>query len=179
MPAHKLFLFGLDKAGKTTLSHFIKNAQEVQTRPTLAFNLDKWIINDLEFQIWDAPGQVSLRYVWKNGFNRAKIMMFVLDCSQSNRFEEALSEFNKVLKNADTRGIPLVFCFHKWDIDQAQKSFNEARAVFKLPLITDRPVYSYRTTVKSMESNVIPNTEDIGSLKSKLVELIQSERWDS
>ncbi|UYP44270.1 hypothetical protein NEF87_000555 [Candidatus Lokiarchaeum ossiferum] len=177
MPAHKLFLFGLDKAGKTTLSHFIKEAKEIQPRPTLAFNLDKWIIKDLEFQIWDAPGQVSLRYVWKNGFNRAKILMFVLDCSHPERFEEAFTEFNQVIMNADTRGIPLVFCFHKWDIDLAQASYNDARAVFKLPLITDRPVFSYRTTVKNLETSKIPSNEDIGGLKLKLVELIQSERW--
>jgi len=171
MPSFKIFLFGLDQAGKTALSNFIKEKKETNPRPTLSFNVGQWIIRDLEFQIWDAPGQISLRYVWDKGFDRAKIMIFVLDSSKPERFPEAKQELDKVLQNLDTRGIPLIFCFHKMDLPNAKENITQAREILKLLLITDRYVKVFHTSVK-MDS-------EVEAMKSCIVEIIEKNRWDA
>ena len=169
MATTKLFLFGLDKAGKTTFSKYIKSNECESTRPTLAFNLDKWVIEGMEFQVWDAPGQISLRTVWKNGFQKAQVLVFVLDLSEKDRFQEAKQEFDKVLNDLETRNIPLVFCFHKIDLEEAKQNKNLAREIFKLPRIVDRKVFIFETSVH--------NCGEVPELKDQLVKLIQEARW--
>jgi small GTP-binding protein len=169
MSAHKIFLFGLDRAGKTALSNYIKTNTCGTTKPTLAFNLDKWIIDDIDFQVWDAPGQLKLRSMWKNGFEKAKILLFVLDTADLNRFEESKEEFMKVINSLETAHIPLVFCFHKMDLPEAKANFNKAREIFKLPLLKERDVTTFETTINGCEA--------IDQLKAKLVDLIQNARW--
>lgn len=169
MKNSKIFLFGLDNAGKTSLAQYIKSDSCETTLPTLAFNLDKWVIDDLEFQVWDAPGQIGLRKVWKNGINRANILMFVLDTSQPDRFQEAKQELDTVLNNMDTVGLPLLFCFHKLDLSAAQENTNLAKEIMKLPLIASRKVFRFETTVKGCEA--------VEDLKNELVKLVQDMRW--
>lgn len=169
MPAVKIFLFGIDRAGKTTLSRTIKEEKDVKTRPTLSFDISKWIIKDLEFAVWDAPGQKRFRDVWSKGFDKAQVLLFVLDTADPERFEEAKTEFYTVINNPDTQGVPLIFCFHKIDLPHAKENVAKARELFKLPLITNRQVFPFESTVNS--------TLGIDPIKDKLVELIQSARW--
>jgi len=171
MPSFKIFLFGLDQAGKTALSNYVKEQKDTTPRPTLSFNVGEWIIRDLQFQIWDAPGQISLRHVWGTGFNRAKILLFVLDASKQERFTEAKNELDKVLANLETRGIPLIFCFHKMDLPNAKENIAKARELLKLLLITDRYVKIFHTSVKA--------PSEIEAMKDTIVEIIEKDRWDA
>lgn len=171
MVSTKIFLFGIDRAGKTTLSELIKTGSKKDTKPTLAFNIDKWVIDEIEFQVWDAPGQVKFRKLWSNGINKAQVLLFVLDTADDTRFDEAKAEFDKVLKDLETARIPLVFCFNKMDLDEARANYNKARELFKLPLITDRKVEYFQ--VSSFSNN------GIDKVKSTLIDIIQNARWNN
>ena len=95
MQQHKLFIFGLDRAGKTALNNWIRVDNPLkETRPTLAFDISNIIVNDIKISIWDAPGQIVFRKDWKRGYKKSSILMFVLDTSNSERFEEAKKEFD-------------------------------------------------------------------------------------
>ena len=165
----KIFLFGLDNAGKTSISNFIKDDEVADTRPTLAYNIDKWVIDSVKFEIWDAPGQLNLRVMWKNGFSKARILVFILDTADFERYEEAKKELDHVLNDFETQNIPLLFCYHKMDLEASKEHINDARAIFKLPLINDRPVHTFKTSIH----------EDAGvkEFKNQIVTLIQESRW--
>ncbi|MFX1259564.1 MAG: ADP-ribosylation factor-like protein [Promethearchaeota archaeon] len=167
--AHKIFLFGLDNAGKTALCSFIKDESNLKTKPTLMFNIDNLILKDIEFQVWDAPGQVQLRAMWNKNLGKSKILLFVLDTADVERFNEAKKELNKVLDDFETRNVSLVFCFHKMDLDKAQNNLKKAIDVFNLSSIQEREVHKLETTIKE--------SEGIERLKNKLVEIIEKERW--
>lgn len=152
---HKIFLFGLQNAGKTTLMKYLKKEPDLQTKPTLAFNIDELIIRDIKFIVWDAPGQVKMRDSWNKGLDKAKILLFVLDAADDKLFE--------------TCSIPLVFCFHKMDLEDAKNDLNKAQEKFKLPSTSGRKVYKFETSVK------IP--EGVENLKDRLVNIIQEARW--
>ena len=55
--------------------------------------------------------------------------MFVLDLTDPDRFAEAKSEFDKVLNDLETRNLPLIFCFHKTDLEGAEANINDARGI--------------------------------------------------
>lgn len=165
----KIFLFGLDAAGKTSMSKYIKSKEVTDPRPSLGISIEKWVLESVEFQVWDAPGQLNLRHLWPTSFLRARFLMFLLDTSKSERFDEAKKELLKVLSNYETHGMPLVFCFHKMDLPESKENLAKARGIFKLPQITDRPVIPFQTSI-------IDGT-GIEELKDSLVDMIQELRW--
>ncbi len=166
----KIFLFGLENAGKTTLCKYIKDDSFLENpEATRAFNIDQMIIKSIECVVWDAPGQKSYRDSWSSGFPGTSIFLFVLDTSDAIRFDEAKKELDNVVNNLNTRGIPLMVCFHKMDLEDAQANYVKARGTLKLPLIKERPVQWLKTSAKTGEG--------IEDLKSKLVELIEKSRW--
>jgi small GTP-binding protein len=167
---NKIFLFGLDRAGKTALSRTIKGEEQCgTTRPTVAFDITKWMIKQTEFQVWDAPGQVRFRDIWDKGFHQANVLLFVVDAADTARFAEAKAEFDKVINNPETKGVPLMVCFHKIDLPEARANLQNVRAVFKLSQITNRKVTTFDTSIYGCE--------DIGRLKETLVDLLTQSRW--
>lgn len=170
MGEQKIFLFGIDRAGKTALSESLKmNNIILETRPTLSFNIGNWIVDDLSFQIWYAPGQLPFRHLWKMGMDRAKVLIFCLDTADKPRFNEAYIEFRKVLNDSATHDLPLIFCLNKMDLPEAVQNLNHARSLFKLPTITDRKVVVLETSVFDKES--------LKKIKDTITELIMASRW--
>lgn len=164
MQEKKIFIFGLDFGGKTTLLNFIKGSPNSDTIPTKKFNIAETILEDINFHIWDAPGQILYRKSWKKGLGNTDILMFVLDTSDSSRFKEAKDEFDKLLTDPQVRDAYLVICFHKMDKEEAKKNVSTAKNVFSLSKISNRKVYPIETSIHS--------TEQIDALKKMLVRLI-------
>jgi small GTP-binding protein len=167
----KVFLFGIDNAGKTALSKALKGEKVTETEPTITFDITKLVIKQVEFAVWDAPGQIKFRVAWKEGLQKAQVLMFVVDVTDSPRFDESKSELDKVLNTLETARIPLVICFNKMDLPAAQKNHKLALEKFKIQNIRDRKVYSFETTITKPES--------LNAVKEKLAEIIQKARWSS
>src|SRR5271157_872605 len=174
MVLQKIFLFGLDNAGKTSLSQAIRTGKATEdNKPTKAFDIKELILRDfdknIEIKIWDAPGQVPFRKTWGRGMEKANILMFVVDTADANRFPEAKRELDKVIQDMDTRSVPLVCLFHKMDLEDAQANLEDARAFLKLPLITERDVYPLETSVNDPDS--------IDKIKTTIGDIITKARW--
>jgi small GTP-binding protein len=167
----KVFLFGIDNAGKTALAKTMKDEATADTGPTLMFDITKMVIKNLEFAIWDAPGQVDFRETWEEGLDKAQVLLFVVDVTDMARFEEAKQELDKILNASETREIPLVICFHKMDLPEAASNYDMAREIFDVSSIPDRKVFSFDTSINQPET--------VTALKDKLAEIIQEARWSS
>jgi small GTP-binding protein len=142
------FVFGIDYAGKTALYQTLREHKEMSaTKPTLSFNVGKLLIENIEFVIWDAPGQKPFREVWKQGYARSKILVFVLDTADPNRYGEAFEEFKKVINDPITKAAPLVFCFHKMDLDNSKSNLANAKAFFNLVQVKPRKLFIYETSI--------------------------------
>ena len=167
---NKVFLFGLDNAGKTTLLNRIKEKPDPgQTSPTLGFSIDQMILKDVEFIVWEGGGQVAYRSRWSRGVMDSNILLFVVDTSDLPRFDEAKAELVKVLNDIETRGVPLIIAFHKMDLDKAKENAPTARGMFQPNVFDERPIYPIPTSIE------MPETIDL--LKDKLVEIIEQSRW--
>ncbi len=145
----KLFVFGLDRAGKTAIISTIKENKPITTtKPTLNLLVSKYFVENVEFAIWDAPGQIKLRSLWPQGYKNAGILFFVLDLSDPDRFQESKDEFDKVMEA--TKGVNLVFCYHKTDL--GEENFKKAREFCKLGDIKRRKIVSFKTSIHEEES---------------------------
>ena len=152
MQLYPILIYGIDNAGKTAIVLSLKHRKTVdKTLPTLAFNIEKIQHENLEFQIWDAPGQVKFRDIWKTGYQRAKVLVFILDTSDAARFPEAHDVFLNVLNDPMTRGVPLVFCYHKMDLPLAKTNLPAAKSLFALSSLRGRKMVAYETTIMDLK----------------------------
>ena len=148
----KVFLFGLDNAGKTTLVKYLKEEEvEDNPSPTREFDVIKLVIENQNFFIWDAPGQIKYREQWERGVLDSDLLIYVLDTADGERFEEAKMELDIILNNYDTKGVPLIICFHKIDLEKAQKNLKDASKTMNLSKIKERKVNWLKTSVISKE----------------------------
>ena len=167
----KIFLFGLDSSGKTALSQAIRTGKFAENQfPTTAFDIQalflKHFQDSVEFRVWDAPGQTDYRNLWGEGYKAANLMIFVLDTAAKERYPEAKQVLERVLKDVETRAVPLIFLFHKMDMDAAKKNLNDAVKFFKGSMLTgDREAFKLKTSVKQQ-----PTIEEIKNTIAKIVE---------
>ncbi len=55
-------MLGLDAAGKTTVLYKLKLNEIVTTIPTIGFNVEEVIFQNVTMTIWDVGGQKQIRY---------------------------------------------------------------------------------------------------------------------
>lgn len=166
MRKNKVFLFGLDNAGKTSIVNAMKKIPEPgNTTPTLRFSIDNLILVNTEFVIWDAPGQIAYRESWEKGLVDSRILCFIIDILAPDRFEESKGELDKILSNEVVKDVPLIICFNKLDIPDAKKDLPTAKELFKVDQFTNRKVTSIETTIF--------NPNSILDLKHLFVKIIQ------
>ena len=160
----KAFLFGINNAGKTALCESIKLEKTVKdTRATVRIMISQTLIKNMNFYIWDLPGQIGLRDRWIKALEESKVLLFVLDTADKERYNDAKTEFFSILNNPESSGMPLIFCYHKMDLPDAKNNLREAQTAFDLEYIKDRQVIPLETSINSLMT--------VEELKEKMVSI--------
>ena len=75
------------------------------------------------FVMWDVGGQESFRALWPTYLKNANAMIFILDASDSQKFEEAKVELDTVLNSLTTsQKFPIILLANKQDKPEAVPS---------------------------------------------------------
>jgi ADP-ribosylation factor protein 1 len=74
----RICMVGLDSAGKTTVLYQMTTGSEVPTEPTIGFNVETVVHNNIEFTVWDVGGQHKIRPSWTDYLLVKKISPFFL-----------------------------------------------------------------------------------------------------
>ncbi|XP_076829258.1 ADP-ribosylation factor-like protein 14 [Brachyhypopomus gauderio] len=123
MPEARVLLLGLDGAGKSTILFKLKYNQQCQTFPTIGFNVEmidaKHKRRKIVLTVWDIGGQKKMRVHWKDFYQDTAGLLFVVDCSDKCRLDEARRELEHILKNEQLKGLPLVIFANKQDVEGA------------------------------------------------------------
>lgn len=116
----RILMLGLDAAGKTTILYKLKLNEQVTTIPTIGFNVETVSPKKgFSFTMWDVGGQDRIRKLWEHYFNGVEGLIFVVDSTDCNRFQEARDELEWIM-NADLlKGVPLVVLANKQDLPRA------------------------------------------------------------
>lgn len=107
----------LDAAGKTTILYQLHKGERVDTEPTLGFNVEVVEHNGVRMTVWDLGGQEKIRDCWRKYFSQAHGIIFVVDSADSQRFEEAKRELERMLDDQNVKGrrVPLLVFANKQD----------------------------------------------------------------
>jgi len=114
----KVFLFGIDDVGKTSLTRRIKTGQYKDNffTPNKRFNIEYIQREDGLLSIWDSPGQSSFRERWLLGLQDSNIIIYMIDVANQLRFEESKTEFWRIYNENELKGIPLLILGNKIDL---------------------------------------------------------------
>ena len=125
----KIFLFGIDEVGKSSLVRRLKTGEfnDNYFTPTRKFNIEYIPVKQKGlFAVWDMPGQKAFRSKWLRGLQDSNIIIYMIDVANQRRFEESRNEFWNVLNNDELNGIPLIIVGNKTDLVKLSKdNFDE------------------------------------------------------
>eukprot|EP00386_Alphamonas_edax_P011600 GDKI01036628.1.p1 GENE.GDKI01036628.1~~GDKI01036628.1.p1 ORF type:complete len:190 (-),score=50.02 GDKI01036628.1:280-849(-) len=116
----RIVMVGLDAAGKTTLLHKLRLPGEVmRTVPMIGFNLEAVECRRLHLMVWDVGGQGAIRSAWRPYYQSCDAIIFVVDASDTARFDTALEELHFFLSKAELSRAKLLVFANKQDVPGA------------------------------------------------------------
>ncbi|KAH7100438.1 putative ADP-ribosylation factor, arf [Auriculariales sp. MPI-PUGE-AT-0066] len=118
-PDMRILVFGLDAAGKTTILYKLKLGEIVETIPTMGFNVETVSYSGVSFTIWDVGSRRTVRPLWKHYLNNTQGLIFVIDSTDTERFDEVEDELRYILEFEEVRGVPILFLANKQDLPNA------------------------------------------------------------
>ncbi|KAL5265490.1 hypothetical protein ACHWQZ_G006267 [Mnemiopsis leidyi] len=150
--ASSVIIVGLANAGKSSLVQILKDedVEELHTEPTVGHVVETINYKDMvNLHIWDLGGQDKLRFLWQRYFLTAEAVVFVIDSSESERFHEALSELENVLRAEELRIVPVLVLANKQDL--VKDKTQDLSKMFDLSSLSDRPLKVFTCSVTKKE----------------------------
>ncbi|XP_033911229.2 uncharacterized protein LOC117433239 [Acipenser ruthenus] len=126
----RILMLGLDAAGKTTILYKLKLNEAISTIPTIGFNVETVEpMRGVSFTVWDVGGQGKIRALWKHYYTNAEGLLFVVDSSDPERFDEARGELEGILSHDEMSKVPFVILANKQDLPGARSPADLAEAM--------------------------------------------------
>ncbi|ELR13328.1 small copii coat gtpase sar1, putative [Acanthamoeba castellanii str. Neff] len=111
----KMVFVGLDNAGKTTLLGMLKDDKLRSTQPTFQPNQEDMKLGCVTFRTFDLGGHKGARPLWRDYFIEVDVIVFLVDASNRDRFEESYEALAGILKNDELAHVPVVVLGNKID----------------------------------------------------------------
>jgi len=118
----RILLLGLDNAGKTTILRTLASEEINQITPTQGFNIKSVQSQGFKLNVWDIGGQRRIRPYWRNYFENTDVLIYVIDSTDRNRFDETGVELTELLEDEKLSGVPLLVFANKQDLFSAAKA---------------------------------------------------------
>jgi len=136
----RILMLGLDAAGKTTILYKLKLGQSVNTIPTVGFNVETVTYKNVKFNVWDVGGQDKIRPLWRHYYTGTQGLIFVVDCADRDRIDEARQELHRIINDREMRDAIILIFANKQDLPEAMKP-HEIQEKLGLTRLRDRNWY--------------------------------------
>ncbi len=148
----KVFLCGLDNAGKTTLVHYLKTGEFLANLlPTRKFQIEHVSLGDINVIVWDMPGQEIFRTSWLKGAQDSNLFLFMLDLADRSRWDIAKIELWKMLNRFELKGVPLLVLGNKKDLVNGNMRRENVLGELELQHVKNRSWNLVFTSIKNKE----------------------------
>mmetsp|Transcript_15775 Transcript_15775/g.44144 ORF Transcript_15775/g.44144 Transcript_15775/m.44144 type:complete len:199 (-) Transcript_15775:232-828(-) len=141
-----VLILGVDKAGKTTLLEKMKSMytdfmglEPEKILPTVGLNVGRIEVHKAKLIFWDLGGQSGLRSIWDKYYEEAHAIVFLVDSTAPDRFEESKAALDRVLGSRDIAGAPLLVMANKQDVPGCH-SADEVQEFYGVGHLDSRPV---------------------------------------
>jgi ADP-ribosylation factor protein 6 len=115
----RVLLLGLDSAGKSTILYKLKLDETLNTIPTVGFNVETIKYKKMNLNVWDVGGQDSIRSLWRHYYTGTHALIFVIDCADADRIEQAREEFTKIVNDREMKESIILIYANKQDLKGA------------------------------------------------------------
>jgi len=117
----RVLMVGLDNSGKTSILYHMKFGDLIDTIITNGFNLETIKYKGLNLSIWDIGGyniyyENKVRKLWKHYYQNTDGIIFVIDSTDKERFEQAKEALSLLIFNDEFKNIPLLVFANKQDL---------------------------------------------------------------
>ncbi|KAK8403867.1 hypothetical protein O3P69_000137 [Scylla paramamosain] len=150
----RILMLGLDAAGKTTILYKLKLGHSVTTIPTVGFNVETVAYKNVKFNVWvrqrsQAPVEPhyyhgalrdKIRPLWRHYYTGTQGLIFVVDCADRDRVDEARQELHRIINDREMRDAIILVFANKQDLPDAMKP-HEIQEKLGLTRIRDRNWY--------------------------------------
>ncbi|CAB4028497.1 ADP-ribosylation factor 6, partial [Paramuricea clavata] len=119
----RILMLGLDAAGKTTILYKLKLGQSVTTIPTVGFNVETVTYKNVKFNVWDVGGQDKIRPLWRHYYTGTQGLIFVVDCADRDRIEEARQELHRIINDREMRDAIILIFANKQDLPDGSQNW--------------------------------------------------------
>lgn len=129
---YNVLILGLDNAGKTTYLEqtkmkFTSNYQGMSLNKittTVGLNIGKIDIGHVRLNFWDLGGQEELQSLWDKYYAESHAVIYVIDSSDTDRFDESKEAFDKMVINKSLETVPLLTLANKQDLEGSMRVEN-------------------------------------------------------
>jgi len=115
----RILMLGIDGAGKTTILYKLKMGENINTVPTIGFNVESLQFRNIKFTVWDVGGQDRIRKLWRHYYEGTNGLIYVVDSNDVNRIEESSLELEKLLREQEMSNACLLVLANKQDLPNA------------------------------------------------------------
>lgn len=131
----RILMLGLDAAGKTTILYRLRMGHPVTTTPTVGFNVETVSYKKIKMNVWDVGGQDKIRPLWRHYYTGTQGLIFVVDCADVDRIDEASDEFHKIINDREMKDAIILIFANKQDLKAAvtPEDIPEKMGLTKLP----------------------------------------------
>lgn len=114
----KIFVFGITKAGKTTVLDALQKRAFKDNKPNAFVDVFRILIpnTNVSVMVYDAPGQIKFRQMWAPLLTGQNGLVFVVDVADQDHFAEAKIVLHEIATKPETRKLPVLILFNKKDL---------------------------------------------------------------
>lgn len=123
-PEARIFLYGLDAAGKTSILHQFKNEPDTPLLPTPKIKVETVVSKEIDYTVWDLGGHDTVQPLWSFHWEGAHALIFVVDSSDLQRIEEAAIELALILNDPSMKDVVLLVFANKQDVPGALSAWD-------------------------------------------------------
>lgn len=131
---HRLLVFGLENAGKTSLINIIKDKAFDTTKTVLPttqpIHFDELKFGGFRFQAYDFPGAPVIEK-FESYFDAADCVLYVVDSANPTTFQQAKKQISFLLKHPKLSKVPIGVLANKSDLEGAKNEHFLSRELFE------------------------------------------------
>ncbi|GMS82079.1 hypothetical protein PENTCL1PPCAC_4254, partial [Pristionchus entomophagus] len=113
----QVLMSGLDGSGKTSIVHRIKWGTFVNPgSANVSYYMEEITHNNITFLLYDLGASDKIRQRWISIFKDAEALIYVIDCTDDGRIEDAKYELHQHLRDPNMKGVQLLVLVSKRDL---------------------------------------------------------------